>query len=104
MGFLLPDLANFGTNRERLALYASTLLIGIFSIVLTVISAASSPDKVIEESANLLSLGGLALVTILALTWRILWRENRTRSAEASVNVSSFVHVHSSPTAMFEMK
>jgi hypothetical protein len=104
LGFLLPDLANFGTNRERLALYASTLCIGILSIVQTVISAASSPDKVIEESANLLSLGGLALVTILALTWRILWRENRTRSAEASVNVSSFVHVHSSPTAMFEMK
>ena len=33
LGFLLPDLVNLGTDRERLALYASSLFIGIFSIV-----------------------------------------------------------------------
>lgn len=78
LGFLLPDLARLGTNRERLAIYASTLFIGIFSIAQTVISAALSPDKEIGEYANLLSLGGLALVAITVLTWRILLRESRT--------------------------
>jgi hypothetical protein len=86
LGFLLPDLAGHGTIGERLVLYASTLVIGVLSIVETVISAASNPQGAIGEEANLLSLGGLALVVILALTWRILLRERQVRSMDVSIN------------------
>ena len=99
LGFLLPDLASYGTNCERLALYASTVLIGIFSIAETVISAASNPEEAIGKDANLLSLGGLALVIILVLTWRIILREGRVRSIRASVNSRAYVLANPSPTA-----
>lgn len=100
LGFLLPDLATFGTNRERLVLYASTLFIGIFSIAQTVISSALSQDKVLGEDANLLSLGGLALIAILALTWRILLRERRACNTEVAVDRPAFADASLSPTAM----
>lgn len=98
LGFLLPDLASLGTHRERLAIYISTLSIGIFSIAQTVNSAVSSPHKVLGEDANLLSLGGFALVAILALTWRILLRESSARSAKVSVNSPAYAHANPSPT------
>ena len=99
LGFLLPDLASLGTNGERLALYVSTLSIGIFSIALTVVSAASNPDEAIGEAANFLSLGALALVVILVLTWRILLRAGRTRNIEVSVHRPAYVLANPPPTA-----
>jgi Glycosyltransferase family 87 len=86
LGLLLPDLASHGTIGERLVLYASTLSIGVLSIVETVISAASNPQGAVGKDGNLLSLGGLALVVILALTWRILLRERHVRSMDVSIN------------------
>jgi hypothetical protein len=86
LGLLLPDLASHGTIGERLVLYASTLSIGVLSIVETVISAESNPQGAVGKDANLLSLGGLALLVILALTWRILLRERHVRSMDVSIN------------------
>ena len=99
LGFLLPDLASHGTNGERLALYASTLLIGIFSIAETIISAASNAKEAIGKDANLLSLGALALVVNLALTWRVLLRQKRAGRIDAYVNRRAYVLANPSPTA-----
>jgi hypothetical protein len=97
--FLLPDLVSLGTDRERLALYASSLFIGIFSIVQNVISSEAGPDKLVGKDADLLSLGGLALVAILVLTWRILLRshERRVESMEVPVEGSTYIHTNPSP-------
>lgn len=93
LGLLLPDLAGRGTARERLALYALTLFIGVFSLIQ--ISLQSESDKAIGDDMQL-SLGGLALVAILALTCRILRRsrERRTGSMEICVNQSAYVPVN----------
>jgi hypothetical protein len=101
LGLLLPDLVDLGTSRERLALYISMLFIGIFSIVQNVISSESGADKAVGEDADHLSLGGLALVAILVLTWRILLRshERRAGSMEASVRTPTYVHANPSPAA-----
>jgi len=98
LGFLLPDLASHGTIGERLVLYASTLSIGVLSIVETVISAASNPQGAIGKDANLLSLGGLALVVILALTWRILLRERHARRIDVSIGRPTYMLANPSPT------
>jgi Glycosyltransferase family 87 len=79
LGLLLPDLTSLGTERERLALYALSLFIGVFSLAQTVISSESTSNKVIGEDMPL-SLGGLALVAILVLTWRILRRSHERRA------------------------
>lgn len=90
LGLLLPDLAGFGTERERLALYTSSLFIGIFSIIENII--ASSSEKALEADRHL-SLGGLALVAILVLTWRVLLRtrDQRAESTEVCVQKSAYV-------------
>jgi glycosyl transferase family 87 len=100
LGLLLPDLVDLGTGRERLALYSSSLFVGIFSIVQTVISSEAESDKVLDES-NHLSLGGLALVAILVLTWRILLRghERRAGSMEVFVKRPTYVKANPSPAA-----
>lgn len=97
LGLLLPDLAGLGTERERLALYALSLFIGVFS--LAQISLESTSDKVIGEDTHL-SLSGLALVAILALICRIVWRsrEMRVGSVVACVNRSPYVNINPSPT------
>jgi hypothetical protein len=100
-GLLLPDLVSLGTDRERLALYVSILFIGIFSIVQSVIAPESGADKTIGKDADHLSLGGLALVTILVLTWRILLRSHQRHagSPEASVRTHAYIHANPSPAA-----
>jgi hypothetical protein len=93
-------LTDLGTERERLVLYALIVFIGVFSLAQTVISSVSHPDKVIGEDKEL-SLGGLALVAILVLTWRIL-RRSHGRSAErieVCVTTSAYVHANPPPTA-----
>jgi hypothetical protein len=101
LGLLLPDLVSLGTDRERLALYVSSLFIGIFSIVQNVISSEAGPDKLVGKDADLLSLGGLALIAIMVLTWRILLRshERRAGSMEVSIKAPSYVHANPSPAA-----
>jgi glycosyl transferase family 87 len=81
LALLLPDLISLGTRRERLAFYALSLFIGVFSLIQ--ISLESASAKEIEQDAHL-SLGGIALVAILALTYRILRRsrDKRTWSME----------------------
>lgn len=100
LGLLLPDLTGLGTERERLALYALILFIGVFSLAQTVISSESTSNKVIGEHMDL-SLGGLALVAILVLTWRILRRspERRAGRIEVCVKRSAYVHANPPPTA-----
>lgn len=97
LGLLLPDLAGLGTGRERLALYALSLFIGVFSLAQNALESTS--DKVIGEDMHL-SLSGLALVAILALTCRIVWRsrEMRAGSVAACVNRSAYVNINPSPT------
>jgi hypothetical protein len=101
LGLLLPNLVSLGTDRERLALYASTVFIGIFSIAQTVISSGPGSDKAGGEDSDHLSLGGLALVAILVLTWRILLRSHQEHagSVEASVKTPTYVHANPSPAA-----
>jgi hypothetical protein len=72
---LLTDLTCLGTERERLALYALSLFIGLFNLAQNVTSSKSTytPDDAP------LSLSGLALVAILVLTWRILLRSYQRR-------------------------
>lgn len=96
LGLLLPDLTDHGTERERLALYALILFIGIFSVVQTVILLELTSDLVIEEDTGL-SLGGLALVAILIITWRILRRSHERRAGWIDVCVTRFTHVHATP-------
>ena len=93
LGFLLPDLTELGTQRERLALYALILFMGIFSAAQTAIVWQSKPTIVVGEDIKL-SLSGLALIAILALTWRILRRnhERRAESIPACVNWSGYAH------------
>lgn len=95
LGLLLPDLAGFGTERERLALYAASLFIGVFSIAENIV--ASESEKALEADTHL-SLGGLALVAILVLTWRVLLRtrDRPAGSTEAGVEKSAYVHINRS--------
>jgi hypothetical protein len=85
LGLLMPDLASLGTDRERLALYISVPFIGLFSLAQTVISSPSGPDKTYGDNAHLLSLGGLVLVAILIVTWRILLRSHETRAGRIPI-------------------
>jgi hypothetical protein len=100
LGFLLPDLTKLGTERERLALYALILFMGIFSVAQTAIAWQSKPTVVVGEDIKL-SLSGLALLAILALTWRILRRshERRAESIPACVKWSGYAHVTPPPAA-----
>jgi hypothetical protein len=101
LGLLMPDIASLGTDRERLAIYASSLFIGIFSIAVTLIASATGPDRTLEDNGRHLSLGGLALVAIFALTWRILRRshERRVEPIEVCINRSAYVPANPAPTA-----
>ena len=94
LGLLLPDLTSLGTERERLALYTLSLFIGIFS--LAQISSQSASDKVIGEDTHL-SLGGIALVAILVLTWRILRRSHHRQAGSIEVCVKRSVYLHANP-------
>ena len=76
LGLVVPDLASLGTTRERLAIYASSLLIGIASLAQTIILSESGSEVALGEDTHLLSLGGLLIVTILIVTWRILLRSD----------------------------
>ena len=98
LGLLLPDLTDLGTERERLALYALIPFIGVFSIAQTVILSESSSDKVIGEDMGV-SLGGLALVSILIISWRILRHERHAGRTEVCVKRSTHVHANPPPTA-----
>jgi Glycosyltransferase family 87 len=96
LGLLLPDLTDLGTERERLALYALILFIGVFSIAQTVILSEPTSDKVIGEDMGL-SLGGLALVSILIISWRILRRSHERHAGRIEVCVKRSTHVHANP-------
>jgi hypothetical protein len=96
LGFLLPDLTVFGTERERLALYALILFIGIFSAAQTAIAWESKPTIVVGEDIKL-SLSGLALVAILVLTWRILRRSHERRAESIPVCVKWSAYAHATP-------
>jgi hypothetical protein len=100
LGFLLPDLTELGTERERLALYVLILFMGIFSAAQTAIAWQSKPTIVVGEDIKL-SLSGLALIAILALTWRILRRshERRAESIPACVKWSGYAHATAPPAA-----
>jgi hypothetical protein len=100
LGFLLPDLTELGTERERLVLYALTLSMGIFSVAQTAIAWESKPAVVVGEDIKL-SLSGLALIAILALTWRILRRshERRAESIPSCVKWSGYAHATPPPAA-----
>ncbi len=98
LSLLLPDLASLGTERERLAIYASSLFIGIFSLAQTLISSELGPDEVVGESTQLLSLGGLVLVAILIVTWRILLRSHERREGRIGVAVKEPACFHANPS------
>jgi hypothetical protein len=101
LGLLMSDLASFGTNRERLFIYASCLFIGIFSIAETVVLTVSASDTALEDNGRHLSLDGLVLVAVLVVNWRILLRsrERRAGSIDVSVNRPAYVNANPSPTA-----
>jgi Glycosyltransferase family 87 len=94
LGLLLPDLAGLGTGRERLALYALSLFIGIFSMTQALISSDS--HKALGEDTHL-SLGGLALVAILVLTWRVLLRTRGRRPGNMEVCAEKHAYVGVNP-------
>jgi hypothetical protein len=96
LGLLLPDLTDLGTQRERLALYALILFIGFFSIAQTVILPESTSNVVIGEDVGI-SLGGLALVAILIITWRILQRSHERRAERIEACVKRSTHVDANP-------
>jgi hypothetical protein len=100
LGLVLPDLANLGTARERLAIYASSLFIGIASIAQTIISSKWGSGAALGEDRHLLSLGGLLIMTILIVTWRVLLRsdERAARSIGIPIKTSAFVRPNPSPT------
>ena len=98
LGLLMPDLASLGTDRERLALYVSIPFIGIFSIAETIISSPSGPDKTPGDNARLLSLGGLVLVAILIITWRILLRSHEMRAGRIEIPNKGTAYVYASST------
>jgi hypothetical protein len=99
LGLLMPDLTDFGTERERLVLYALSLFIGVFSIVETLIVTQSTSSAVGPDVH--LSFSGLAIVAILVLTWRILQRSlaSAPGSAEVSVKRDAYVDANPSPAA-----
>jgi hypothetical protein len=99
LGLLLPDLAKLGTDRERMALYISIPLLGIFNIAETVFSSDSSTVDG-QEDSHLISLGGIVLVAVFVITWRILWRDRvkRTGGTEAHLKVSTAFTQAASPT------
>jgi hypothetical protein len=98
LALLLPDLVNFGTTRERLAVYASCVFIGVFSLAQTIVSSLSDPDGTLGEGARLLSLNGVALIAILALTWRILLRSREKHFGSVEVSLERPIYVHSNPS------
>jgi hypothetical protein len=81
-------------DRERPTLYASSLFIRVFSQTVILDS-----DEALGENMHL-SLGGLALVAILVITWRILLGsyDRRAESIEVCVKRSADVHANPSPT------
>ena len=101
LSLLLPDFVSLGTNRERLAIYASSLIIGISSLIQTIISAATGSTEVLGEDTHLLSLGGPALVVIFIMAWRIVWRSHESRVGRIGIPVEepAYGHANPSPTA-----
>jgi hypothetical protein len=100
LGLLMPDLVRLGTDRERLIIYAACPFIGLFSIVQTIVSSELGPDRTLEDNSRLLSLGGLMLLAIFALTWRVLLRSDEKPAASAGfpVDASTYIHPNPSPT------
>jgi hypothetical protein len=98
LGLLMPDLASLGTDRERLALYVSIPFIGIFSLAQTIISSPSGPDKTPGDNARLFSLGGLVLVAILIVTWRILLRSHERHAGRIGIPIKGTTYVYASST------
>jgi Glycosyltransferase family 87 len=99
LGLLMPDLASLGTDRERLALYASIPLLGIFNIAQTIFASASDPNAVGGEDMHLLSLGGLVLIAILILTWRILLRGHEMPAGRVGIPVTGTTYVHANASS-----
>jgi hypothetical protein len=88
LALLLPDLVSFGSERERLSLYCLTLFVGAFGI--------AQAEQIPDASANSVgttphSLGGLALVAMLVMSWRILLRNDESRVEDVCAIGSSTV-------------
>jgi len=86
--FLLPDLVCQGSERERLSLYCLAIFVGIFGVA----QAEQLPDAARNSvGAAPLSLAGLALAAMLALSCRILLRKDEPRLEGISAISSSTV-------------
>jgi hypothetical protein len=99
LGLLMPDLANLGTNRERFIIYASSLFIGIFSLAQTILSSESNSDATVGEDTHLLSFGGVALVAIFFVTWRIVLRSHARRSGPIGIPTKEPAYIHANASS-----
>ena len=99
LGLLMPDFAELGTDRERLAVYASSVFIGIFSLAQTIILSATAPYRALEDNGRYLSLGGLALVAIFFVTWRVLLRSHERHSGRIEIPIKEPAYIHANASS-----
>jgi len=87
IALLLPDILRLGTERERLAIYGLSFITGVFGMAqASRFSAEYGSNMPLEMIRDALSVAGLALVTILWLTWRILIRDYESRAPDTVGN------------------
>ncbi|QAY94399.1 hypothetical protein CWB41_00485 [Methylovirgula ligni] len=73
LALLLPDILQFGTAFERSLLYLSAFFACGFGLVAAVVLDPQGTKIMLDESMPV-SLGGLALLCVFGLAWRILRR------------------------------
>lgn len=73
LALLLPDILQFGTAFERSLLYLSAFFACGYGLVAAVVMDPPSTNMMLDKSGPV-SLGGLALVCVFGLAWRILRR------------------------------
>lgn len=77
LALLLPDLASLASPRERSAIYALLLLANAYGLLQSARLSAENVTATDLQNYTAPAVGGFALMTILAILLRCLWRNTR---------------------------
>jgi Glycosyltransferase family 87 len=87
LALLLPEIVQFGSERERATIYGLIFLAGIYGLLEAFRLQLQYGSDYHEH--RLLSISGIALVLAVILVFRILLRSHRSKAAEIAAKVTT---------------